>query len=97
MQESSASTSTLRLPFWGRLAFACFMFLVSAVTMWKKFFRFDWVEFLCFGLYALLWVPMQKGDAPKTYFGKPRNVISFALLIVAVAFALRDLAYLSTR
>jgi hypothetical protein len=69
MQNSSASSPpTFFLRSWARIAFACFMFAISAVTMWDEFFRFDWVGFLCFGLYYLVHVPMQKGEYPRAYF-----------------------------
>jgi len=97
MQESSASAPpTFFLPLWARIAFACFMFAVAAVTIWDKFFRFDWVQFLCLGLYFLLHVPMQKGEAPRAYFSRPRTILSLALLIAVVAAALRSLHYLFT-
>ncbi len=98
MQESSASASpTFFLPLWVRIAFACFMFAVSAVAMWDEFFRFDWVGFLCFGLYYLLHVPMQKGEARKAYLSKPRTIISFALIIAVVVAALHNLHHLFTK
>jgi hypothetical protein len=94
MQESSPSAPpTFFLPPWARIAIACFMFAVAAVTMWDEFFRFDWVGLLCFGLYYLLHVPMQKGEARKAYFSKPRTILSFALLIAVVASALHTLHY----
>ena len=92
MQESSASAPpTFFLPLWARIAFASFMFAVAALNMWDKFFRFDWVEFLCCGLYSLLYVPMRKGEARKAYFSKPRTIISGALLIAIIATALHSL------
>lgn len=92
MQESTVSApSAFVLPLWGRIAFACFMFAVSALLMWDKFFHFDWVGFLCFGLYYLLYVPIQKGEARRTYFSKPRTIISSVFLIGILALALRTL------
>ena len=73
------------------------MFSVAALLMWKAFLRFDWVVFLCFGLYYLIHVPMQKGEAPKVYFSKPRTLVSFALIIAAVVMALHSLLYLFAR
>ncbi len=98
MQESSASARpTFFLPRWARIALACFMFAVAAVTMWDEFFRFNWVGFLCFGLYYLLHVPMQKGEARKAYFSKPRTIVSCVLLMTVVATALHTLHYLFTK
>jgi hypothetical protein len=98
MQESSASAPpTFFLPHWARIALACFMIAVAAVTMWDGFFRFDWIGFLCFGLYYLLHVPMQKGEARKAYFSKPRTIVSSALLIAVVASALHTLHDLFTK
>ena len=98
MPESSASAPpTFFLPFWARIAFACFMFAVAALTMWNELFRFDWVGFLCMGLYSLLHVPMQKGEGGRAYLSKPRTIISFALLIAVGATALHTLHYLFTK
>ena len=98
MQESSASVApAFFLTLWARIAFASFMFAVAAATMWDEFFRFDWVGFLCFGLYYLLHVPMQKGEARRSYFSRPRTIISFAFLIGVVATALHTLHFLFTK
>jgi hypothetical protein len=98
MQESSASAPpTFFLPLWARIAIACFTFAVSAVTMLDSFFQFNWVGFLCFGLYYLLYVPIQKGEGRKAFFSKPRTIISFVLLIAIVASALHTLHNLLTK
>jgi hypothetical protein len=98
MQESSTSgPPTFFLPHWARIAFACFMFAVSAVAVLNDFFRFDWVGFLCFGLFYLVYVPRQKGEAPKAYASKPRTIVSVALIIAVVALALHTLHYLFTK
>lgn len=76
---------------------ACFMFAFSALTMWDEFYRFDWVGFLCFGLYYLLYVPLQKGETRKAYFSKPRTIVSFVLIVAVVAAALHHLLYLFTK
>jgi len=99
MQESSASPPpTFFLPLWARIAFACFMFFGSALSMCKGFFRFEWVGLLCLGLFYLVNVPMrQKGEARKAYFRQPRTIISLALLIAAVVAALFNLHFLFTK
>jgi hypothetical protein len=76
------------LPLWARIAFACFMFAVAALQMWTEFFRFNWIQFACLGLYYILFVPMQRGESRKAYFSKPRTIISLVLIIVIVACAL---------
>jgi len=99
VQESSPSVSRSFFfgPLWARIAFACFMFAVSAIEMWDEFYRFDWVNFLCAGFLSLIFVPMQKGDGPRAYFSEPRRIISFALLLVMMAAALHNLYYLFTK
>ena len=98
MQQSSPSMSRSFLwPLWARIAFACFMFAVSAVAMWDEFYRFDWLGFLCAGFLSLIFVPMQKGEATKAYFSEPRRIVSFALIIVMMAAALHSLYYLFTK
>jgi hypothetical protein len=98
MQESAASVSrSFPWPLWARIAFACFMFAVSAVAMWVEFYRFNWVGFLCAGLLSLIFVPMQRGEATRAYFSEPRRIISFALIIVIMAAALHSLYYIFTK
>ena len=98
MQESNPSVSrSFFWPWWARIAFACFMFAVSAVAMWDEFYRLNWVGFLCAGFLSLIVVPMQKGEAPRAYFSEPRRIISFALIIVMMAAALHGLYYLFTK
>jgi len=86
MQESSAPVSpSFFLPLWARIALACFMFAVSAVDMWVGFFRYEWVGILCMGLYFLIFVPRQKGEALRAYLSKPRSLVSFVLLVAIIA------------
>lgn len=96
MREATAP-SNFFFPRWARIAYVCFMFAVAALQMWKEFLRFNWVLFLCFGLYWLIYLPMQKGEAPKAYFSKPRTIVSVGLMIAAMAAALHSLNYLFTK
>ena len=89
--NASVPPAAFFLPRWARIAVACFMFAVSAVTMWDNFWRFNWAGFLCFGLYFLIHVPMQKGEASKAYFSKPRTILSFALVIAVMVVAMASL------
>ena len=98
MPESTASVSRrFSWPLWARIAFACFMFAVSAVSMWDEFYRFDWVGLLCAGFLSLIFVPMQRGEARRAYFSEPRRILSFALIIVMMAAALHSLYYIFTK
>lgn len=95
MQKSTVSARPgFFLPLWARIAIACFMCAVAVLQMWEHFFRFDWVTLLCFGLYYLIHIPMQKGEAPKAYFSKTRTIVSGGLIIAAVVAARHDLHYL---
>jgi hypothetical protein len=86
MQESSTSAPpTFSWSLWTRIVYACFMFAASAAIMWKEFFRFHWVWVLFFALQSLVYVPMQKGEARKAYYSKPRTIISIVLLIATGA------------
>src|SRR5215469_7597054 len=82
---------------WGRIAYACFMFAVATLQIWKEFFRFEWVFLLCMGLWGLLYIPMQKGESSRTYLRKPRTLISSALAIAAGVVALHMLYDLFTK
>jgi len=96
MRESTAPPNFF-LPRWGRISCACCMFVVAALQMWTEFLRFNWVSALCFGLYWLIQVPMQKGEAPRAYFSKPRTMVSFGLVIGSMVPVLHDLHYLLTK
>jgi len=92
MQESTVSSPTVFfLPRWARISLAWFMFAVAFVSMWTAFRRFDWVEFLCFGFFYLIYIPRQNGEPPRAYFSKPRTMVSFALMIAIVSAALHTL------
>jgi hypothetical protein len=94
MQESSnLAPPTSFFPLWGRVAFAWFMFALSALGMWSSFFRFDWVPFSCMGLLSLFLVLRPKGESRRAYFSKPRTIISSALVITIIATSLRALYY----
>jgi hypothetical protein len=94
MQEPTASAQpVVYLPLWARIAIACFMFAASAVSLWGEFFRFDWVWFICLGLFQILFVPMQKDEARKTYLSKPRTILTTALVIAVLAGALHSLYF----
>ncbi len=67
------------------------MFAVAGLCAWKEFIRFEWVLFLCMGLFGIVHVPMQKGENARVYFTKPRTIVSFALQIAAGAVALHML------
>jgi hypothetical protein len=99
MQELRASgPPTFFLSLRARIALACFSFGVAALCMWDEFFRFDWVWFLCFGLYYLLYVPpMQKGESRKAYFSRPRAIICFVLLIAIMVSSLHSLHSIFTK
>jgi len=98
MQESTVSAPPVSfLPRWARIAIVCFMFAVVGLSMWEGFLRFDWVEFLCFGLYYLIHVPMQKGETPRAYFSKVRTIVSVGLIIAVVVAALHTLYFRFTK
>jgi len=61
------------------------MFAVSVLSMWKGLLRFEWVPYFCFGVYYLLYVPRQKGEAFGTYINNPRTILSFVLIGAALA------------
>jgi hypothetical protein len=98
MQESGPSVPpTSFLPLWARISFACFMFGVASLSMWTEFLRFNWVGFLCSGLFVLLFVPMQKGESRKAYFSNPRAIVSYTLVIGILAAAFHTLYLFATR
>ena len=85
MPRSDASSKPVFfLPYWVRIGVACVMFAVTVLYVWKGFFHFEWVGWLCFGLYYLLYVPRQKGEPAGAYFKKPRTVASLALITTAL-------------
>jgi len=94
MQESGVSVSrSFFLPLWARIAFACFTFAVAALLIWDEFSRFNWVFFLCVGLFYLIHVPRQKGESPKAYFSRPRSIISNALNLGTIVGGLHNMYY----
>ncbi len=70
-----------------RVVMTCLLFSCTVLSMWKGFLRFEWVFFFCFGLYYMMYLPKQKGEAFAAYLKRPRTVASVALLVAAVAGA----------
>jgi hypothetical protein len=81
MQESDA----LSRPLWLRIGLPFLMFLNAALGMWSHFSRFEWVPWFCIGLYFLVGLQRQSGEALRAYFQKTRSIASVVLLIIAVA------------
>ena len=73
------------LPFWMRIGTACLMFMVTLLSMWRGFLRFEWVPYLCFGLYYLIYVPKQRAEAAAAYLKKSRTMAAGALMVAALA------------
>jgi hypothetical protein len=95
MRDSSAAVSrNAPWPRGARIALACFMFAVSGLVMWDEFSRFNWVAYLCLGVYYLIFQERQRGESTKTYYGKPRNILSFVLLVLVIASSLNSLHHL---
>jgi 4-hydroxybenzoate polyprenyltransferase len=90
MQESPP---VLGLPRWKRIGIACLIFAVAAFWM-SVGVRIDWVGLLFLALYFLIDVPIQKGEAPKAYFSKPRTIVSVGLTIVGLVGVLHTLHHL---
>ena len=90
MQESPP---VLGLPPWKRIAGACLILAVAAFWI-SVGVRIDWVGLLFLALYFLIHLPIQKGEAPKAYFSKPRTIVSVGLEIVGVVVALHTLHHL---
>jgi hypothetical protein len=82
VQESEISSKP-GLPFWMRIGVACVMFAVALLQIWKGFWV-EWVPYFCFGLYFLIYVPRQKGEALGAYLSKPQRILSLVLLIVTI-------------
>jgi hypothetical protein len=82
--HGSDVSSPPAFPLWARIGLACLMFVDAALSMWKHFLRFEWVPWLCMGLYCLLNSPRQRGETFVAYSKKPLGIASIALLIAAL-------------
>jgi predicted Zn-dependent protease with MMP-like domain len=85
MQRSSVSPqSGFFLRPWARMGMAALMFLCGFLAVRKGLLQFDWVPWLCFGIFYLYGVRRQKGEHWGAYFKRPRAIVSSALLAAAV-------------
>jgi len=71
---------------------AAISFASAAIQLSKGFLRFEWVGWLCFGLYFLVGFPQR--NSAKQRFGRTRSIATIVLLIVVVVAFGRDLYFL---
>jgi uncharacterized membrane protein YhaH (DUF805 family) len=79
------------IPLWGRVGMACLMFLFAALNMAKHLLRFEWISWLCFGLFWLVYTPRQLRETSRTYLKKPKAIAMALLLIVAIVGSVHNL------
>ncbi len=84
MQEAISPRPRFAWPLWIRIGLSSLMFLDAALDARKHFFQFEWVTWLCFGMYWLLNVPRQEGEPLRQYFKHPRCILSFAFLLASM-------------
>jgi hypothetical protein len=53
--------------------------------MAKHFYRYEWVAYLSFGLYYLVYLPKPAEESIKQYFRRPRTIAAGVLIMVALA------------
>jgi len=61
------------------------MFVFASIYLWTGFFRFQWVGFLCFGLYLLIGLPNQ-GNSQQRRSRTRAIAIGILLAVAIVAF-----------
>jgi hypothetical protein len=97
MQGSTVPSKTVFvLPLWMRIGMTSLFFALTVLLMWKHFLRFEWVPWLCLGMYYLTYVP-RPGEGIRTYFTSPRSIASIVLLLSAIAGFGYNLYVLSAR
>ena len=72
-----------------RWLMTAFMFVFASIYLWTGFFRFQWVGFLCFGLYLLIGFPNPNNS--KRRFSRARAIAIGILLAVGIVAFGRDL------
>jgi hypothetical protein len=61
------------------------MFANAGWHVWKRSLWVEWVPWLCYGVFFLLVPFRETAEAPATYFGKPRTLVGYLLLIAGAA------------
>jgi hypothetical protein len=85
MQEAIPTQLRFVLPLWGRMGLAALMFLVAVLAARKAFLKFEWVPWLCLGIFWLINFPRRKGEPIRAYLKTGlRAVASFAFGVAAV-------------
>jgi len=82
--EAISSQPRSILPRWFRIGLAALMFLDAALNARKAFYRFEWVAWLCFGMYWLIDITRQEGEPLRAFFKKPRAIASLAFLTASL-------------
>jgi hypothetical protein len=84
MQEAISPQPRFILPLWARVGLAALMFLNAVLNARKPFLQFEWVPWLCMGMFWLINFPRQKGESLSAYFKNPRGIASIAFLTAAL-------------
>ena len=68
-------------PRW-RLVTVCLAFFVTLLSMLDGFFQFEWVTWLCIGLFYLLvpYFQRRRGETLWAFLKTPQGIAAFALL-----------------
>lgn len=98
VQDSNVSPHPVIIwPLWLRIGASSLFFVDAILNMWKGFLQFQWVPWLCIGLYCLLYAPRQRGERFSAYLRRPLGIASVALLIGALIGFVHNLSVLYTK
>jgi hypothetical protein len=84
VQEAISPRPRFVWPLWIQISLAALMFLDAGLDALRHFLQFEWVTWLCFGMFWLINVPRQEGEPIGKYFRNPRSIVSFAFLVASM-------------
>jgi hypothetical protein len=83
MQEAIPTQPRSVLPLWGRMGLAALMFLVALLGARKAFLKFEWVPWLCFGIFWLINFPRRRGEPIRAYLKTGSRAIASVAFVAA--------------
>jgi hypothetical protein len=86
MEETTVPVSQARpVGGWQRVGLPCLFLVNAALSLWADgFHRFEWLPWACMGVAWLTLSARKKGEPFLAFLRKPRNLVTYALLIVGI-------------
>ena len=92
MEETVAVSHPRSVSGWQRVGLPCLFLANAALSLWDDgFHQFKWLPWACMGLSWLIRSERKKEEPLLAFLRKPRNLLTYALITVAIGGFARNL------